>query len=81
MTGPTAFPTSRLRQRPLSKGDGLCLPVTDVVLAVEVLSPNSAGDDLILKRHQYGRAGIPHRWIVDQRQRTLTVLRHDGATA
>jgi Uma2 family endonuclease len=56
------------------------IPPADVVVAVEVLSPGSAGDDLILKRHQYGRAGVPHYWIVDQRQRTLTVLRHDGAT-
>jgi Uma2 family endonuclease len=51
----------------------------DVVLVVEVLSPGVEGDDLILKRHQYGRAGIGHYWIVDQRQRSLTVLRFDGA--
>lgn len=51
----------------------------DVVLAVEVVSPNSGGDDLVMKRYQYGKAGIPHYWIVDQRKRTLTVLRHDGA--
>lgn len=50
----------------------------EILLAVEVLSPDSAGDDLITKRHQYGRAGIPHYWIVDQKQRLLRVLRHDG---
>jgi Uma2 family endonuclease len=52
---------------------------TDVVLAVEVVSPGSGGADHVMKRYQYGKAGIPHYWIVDQQQRTLTVLRHDGA--
>jgi Uma2 family endonuclease len=51
----------------------------DVVLAVEVLSPDSGGDDLVMKKYQYGKASIPHYWVVDQRKRTLTVLRHDGA--
>jgi Uma2 family endonuclease len=50
-----------------------------VVAVVEVLSPDSAGHDLITKRHQYGQAGIRHYWIVDPSNRTLTVLRHDGA--
>ena len=50
-----------------------------VVLVVEVLSPDSAGHDQITKRHQYGQAGIRHYWLVDPKRRTLTVLRHDGA--
>jgi Uma2 family endonuclease len=50
----------------------------EVVLTVEVLSPGSGGDDVVMKRYQYAKAGIPHYWIVDQRKRTLTVLRHDG---
>ena len=54
---------------------------SDVVLAVEVVSPNSGGVDHVMKRYQYGKAGIPHYWIVDQKRRTLTVLRHDGAEA
>src|SRR4029453_8799644 len=57
------------------------LVAADVVLAVEVLSPDSGGDDQVMKRHRYGKIGIPHYWIVDQKTRTLTVLRHDGREA
>jgi Uma2 family endonuclease len=46
---------------------------TDVRLAVEVLSPGSARADLVLKRHDYGAAGIPQYWIVDPVAQTLTV--------
>jgi Uma2 family endonuclease len=51
---------------------------TDMVLAVEVVSPGSGGDDQVTKRYRYGKAGIPQYWIVHQKHRTLTVLRHDG---
>jgi Uma2 family endonuclease len=61
------------------EGDESEFVPTDVVLAIEVLSPDSGGDDVVLKRYQYGKAGIPHYWIVDQRKRKLIVLRHDGA--
>ncbi|MGH3735443.1 MAG: Uma2 family endonuclease [Micromonosporaceae bacterium] len=54
------------------------LQPADIVLAVEVLSPSNAGNDLILKRHDYAAAGIPNYWIVDPRAHTLTVLEHDG---
>ena len=50
----------------------------DVIAVVEVLSPDSGRHDQITKRHQYGQVGIRHYWIVDPKQRTLTVLRHDG---
>jgi Uma2 family endonuclease len=62
-----------------TEGDEDVFVPTDVVLAVEVVSPGSGGDDQVMKRYRYGKAGIPHYWIVDQKQRTLTVLRHDGA--
>jgi Uma2 family endonuclease len=57
--------------------EGLFAP-EHVVLVVEVMSPSSGGDDLVTKRYEYGKAGIPHYWIVDQKRRTLTVQRHDG---
>ncbi len=60
------------------EGNGSEIDPSDVVLVVEVLSPDNRGDDLITKRYQYAKAGIPHYWIVDQSKRTLTVLRHDG---
>jgi Uma2 family endonuclease len=50
----------------------------DVLLAVEVLSPSNPGNDLVLKRHYYAVGGIPQYWIVDPKQRTLTVLTLDG---
>ena len=50
----------------------------EVVAVIEVLSPDSGGHDQITKRRLYARARIGHYWIVDPKQRTLTVLRHDG---
>jgi Uma2 family endonuclease len=49
-----------------------------VLLAVEVLSPNNKGHDLVTKRHFYAQCGIPQYWIVDQQPASLTVLRLDG---
>src|SRR4051794_33495225 len=55
-------------------GDDQVLTTADVSLVVEVLSPSNARVDLILKRHDYGAAGIPQYWIVDLQRRALTVL-------
>ena len=54
--------------------DAQVFVAADVSLVVEVLSPGNARVDLILKRHDYGAAGIPQYWIVDIQRRTLTVL-------
>ncbi len=43
-------------------------------LVVEVVSPDDPTRDLIIKRDEYARAGIPEYWIVDRRPRTITVL-------
>jgi Uma2 family endonuclease len=56
-------------------GDGLGLQPGDLLLAVEVVSPSNPGNDLVLKRHAYAVASIPEYWIVDQRDRSLRVLR------
>ena len=45
--------------------EGGILRASDVVLAIEALSPGSRRLDLILKRAEYADAGIPHYWIVD----------------
>jgi Uma2 family endonuclease len=50
----------------------------DVLLTIEVLSPSNPGNDLVLKRHYYAVGGIPQYWIVDPKQRTLTVFTLDG---
>ena len=41
----------------------------------EVVSPSNANDDTIKKLRLYHRATIPHYWIVDPRDATLTVMR------
>jgi Uma2 family endonuclease len=50
--------TGGLRSRGLAKA-------TDVVLAVEVISPGSKRTDRTVKLLQYAEAGIPHLWLVD----------------
>ena len=45
--------------------EGGVLRASDVVLAVEILSPGSRRIDRVLKRDEYADAGIPHYWIVD----------------
>lgn len=47
-------------------------------LVMEVISVNRERD-LVTKRHEYARARIPEYWIVDPRDRRITVLRlEDG---
>lgn len=41
----------------------------------EVVSPGNAKDDTIKKLRLYHQAAIPHYWIVDPRDATLTVMR------
>lgn len=55
----------------MRRRDATVLGPADVRLAVEVLSRGNARADLVLKRHDYGAAGIPHYWIVDPVARTL----------
>jgi Uma2 family endonuclease len=41
----------------------------------EIISPSNAGNDLIKKRRIYHQHGVPHSWIIDPRDQSLTVLR------
>jgi Uma2 family endonuclease len=41
------------------------LAASDVLLAVEIISPGSRNVDLHLKPIEYAEAGIPHYWLVD----------------
>jgi Uma2 family endonuclease len=45
--------------------EGEVYHASDVVLAVEFLSPGSRRLDQRIKRDEYADAGIPHYWIVD----------------
>jgi Uma2 family endonuclease len=44
------------------------------LLVIEVVSPSNPSNDLVFKRDLYARCGIPEYWIVDRRDRSLTVL-------
>lgn len=44
---------------------------SDVLLAVEVLSPGSVASDRIAKPAQYAAAGIPHFWRIEPAQPVL----------
>jgi Uma2 family endonuclease len=41
----------------------------------EVISPGNAANDTVKKLRLYHRAGVPHYWLVDPREATLSVLR------
>jgi Uma2 family endonuclease len=41
----------------------------------EIVSPSNARNDLIKKRRIYYKHGVPHYWIIDPRDESLTVLR------
>ena len=59
--------------------DGVWLPVADVLLVVEIISPGSEASDTVAKRTEYAGAGIPRYWIVDQDSaQTVTMYRLDG---
>ncbi len=43
-------------------------------LVMEVLSPGNRNLDLVTKRREYARAGIPEYWLVDLEEQTITIL-------
>jgi Uma2 family endonuclease len=45
----------------------------------EIVSPSHPTDDTIKKLRLYHRAGVPHYWLVDSRDSTLTVMRWNEA--
>jgi Uma2 family endonuclease len=49
-----------------AQADGVWLPVADVLLVVEIVSPGSEGVDTVTKRNEYAAAGIPQYRVVDQ---------------
>ena len=51
----------------------------DILLAVEVVSPSNARNDLVLKREVYASVGIPGYWILDGRtDPKITVMSLDA---
>lgn len=48
------------------------LRASDVLMAVEVVSPGSRRTDRITKRSEYAEAGIPLYWVVELESRQIT---------
>jgi Uma2 family endonuclease len=62
-----------------AQADGVWLPVADVLLVVEIISPGSEATDTAAKPTEYAGAGIPQYWTVDQdAAQTVTMYRLDG---
>lgn len=47
-------------------------------LVIEILSPETRGQDLVAKTSEYLAFGLGQYWIVDPRDRTLDAFTHDG---
>lgn len=45
----------------------------------EILSPSNARVDRVEKLRTYHRSGVPHYWLIDPEEQTLTVLRYAQA--
>jgi len=56
-------------------------PVTQLLLAVEVLSPSSARHDRLTKRRFFQRQGVPEYWVVDGEAEAFEVWRPDDDRA
>lgn len=62
-----------------AQADGVWLPVADVLLVIEIVSPGSEGVDTVTKCSEYAAASIPRYWVVDQdAAQTVTMHRLDG---
>jgi Uma2 family endonuclease len=42
------------------------LPIDELLLVVEIVSPGSAAMDRVIKLGEYARAGIPRYWLIDR---------------
>lgn len=47
------------------RAEGGLVKASDVLLAVEIVSPGSRRTDHVIKRGEYADAGIPHYWVID----------------
>ncbi|MBB3093893.1 Uma2 family endonuclease [Actinoplanes campanulatus] len=58
---------------------GVWLPISDLLLAVEIVSPGSAAMDRTIKVQEYAAAGIPRYWLVDRDAAQTVTLHSIGA--
>lgn len=71
--GRTYVPDLMVTRTEAIDGEGDVVHATDVLIAIEVMSLSNPLPGLVLRRHDYGAAGIPQYWILDSRNHTLTV--------
>jgi Uma2 family endonuclease len=57
------------------------LPLTDLMLVVEIASPGSAAMDEVVKVREYAAAGIPRYWMVERDAAQTVTLHVLGADA
>lgn len=57
-----------------------CWLGADLVMEVVSEGDENRERDLVKKREDYAKGGIPEYWIVDPQQQTITVLKLDGDT-
>ena len=50
----------------------------DLLVAVEVVSPNDSAEDLEEKLDDYRTAGVPLIWVIYPELRKVKIFRHDG---
>ncbi len=53
---------------------------TGADLTMEVVSKHKPAHDLVDKRHEYAEGGVPEYWIVNPKDKTITVLTLQGAS-
>jgi Uma2 family endonuclease len=58
---------------------GVWLALTDLLLAVEIVSPSSAAMDREVKVREYAEAGIPRYWVVERDAAQTVTLNVLGA--
>lgn len=56
---------SLVRAEAVTGMEQMRFPAADVLLAIEVVSPDSEARDRDTKPHKYAAAGIPHFWLVE----------------
>lgn len=60
------------------RAEGGLLRASEVVLAVEIISPSTRRMDTVIKHAEYSDAGIPHYWMIDLELPISLVASHQG---
>ncbi|GAA3229717.1 hypothetical protein GCM10010532_064270 [Dactylosporangium siamense] len=71
--GRTYVPDLMVTRTEAMEGEGDVVHAADVLVVIEVMSLSNPLPGLVLRRHDYGAAGIAQFWILDSRSHTLTV--------